>query len=679
MSSRFSGKNRTWMLERMAEEPLDVLVIGGGITGAGILLDAAARGMRAGLVEMQDFAAGTSSRSTKLVHGGLRYLKQLQIGVVAEVGRERAIVYENGPHVTTPERMLLPIYEGGTFGRRSTSLGLRVYDLLAGVKRAERRTMLTASAALEAEPLLKPQGLLGGGYYVEYRTDDARLTIEVMKAAISQRALAANYAQVTELLYEGDREAVAAAKGLVNGQDTRDELKDGMGGRAASADDEMNRHAEKAAVNNQAKGRIIGAVVKDLVSGREFELRARKVVNAAGPWVDTLRELDGSKQGKMLQLTKGVHLVFDQGRFPLRQAVYFDTPDGRMVFAIPREGITYVGTTDTVYRGDLVHPRMTAGDRQYLLDAVNGMFPALRLTAEDVESSWAGVRPLIHEEGKSPSEISRKDEIWESASGLITIAGGKLTGYRRMAETVVDRVAAGLWREHGLRFRACPTRKLPVSGGCVESGEAFEEFVRAKRSEAEARGVPGELASKWARMYGSNADRLIELAAGMVREEADVRRDDALQRTEAGIMGEKAEMPPEETALRQEEAGLLRKEPQANQVPEQAGTVASNGRSFSQEEARSVTGPDALPLEVKVPLQYALDEEMVVTPGDFFIRRTGWLLFDIARVREWKEAVVSYMERHFDWTPEQRGRYRNELERALKEAVVPKVAEEDGT
>lgn len=608
MSSRFSGKNRAWMLERMAEEPLDVLVIGGGITGAGILLDAAARGMRAGLVEMQDFAAGTSSRSTKLVHGGLRYLKQLQIGVVAEVGRERAIVYENGPHVTTPERMLLPIYEGGTFGRRSTSLGLRVYDLLAGVKRAERRTMLSAAAALEAEPLLKRQGLLGGGDYVEYRTDDARLTIEVMKAAIAQRGLAANYAKATKLLYEGSPMAGPGGTGAVNGQTSGAEAADGVkrqAGGGITADD-------------GAKGRVIGAVVKDLWSGREFELLARKVVNAAGPWVDTLRELDGSKQGKMLQLTKGVHLVFDQGRFPLRQAVYFDTPDGRMVFAIPREGKTYVGTTDTVYRGDLLHPRMTAGDRQYLLDAVNGMFPTLGMTAEDVESSWAGVRPLIHEEGKSPSEISRKDEVWESASGLITIAGGKLTGYRRMAETVVDRVAAGLWREHGLRFRACPTRKLPVSGGCVEGGEAFQAFVRTKSLEAEARGVPRELAAKWASVYGSNVDRLIELAT----------------------------------------------------------SEAPHERFNPQGEVRSVTGPDALPLTVKVPLQYALDEEMAVTPVDFFIRRTGWLLFDIARVREWKEAVLDVMARHFGWTAEQRGRYAAELERALEEAVVPDGSEE---
>lgn len=590
MNAQFSGKGRASMLQQMAKAPLDVLVIGGGITGAGIVLDAAARGMRAGLVEMQDFAAGTSSRSTKLVHGGLRYLKQFELGVVAEVGRERAIVYENGPHVTTPERMLLPIYKGGTFGKVSTSLGLRVYDLLAGVKRSERRSMLPAAAVLETEPMLRREGLLGGGSYVEYRTDDARLTIEVLKAAVAQGALAVNYAKAAEFRYEG--------------------------------------------------GLLVGAAVKDRLSGKTYELRARKVVNAAGPWVDTLREWDGSKQGKMLLLTKGVHLVFDQVRFPLRQAVYFDTPDGRMVFAIPREGKTYVGTTDTVYEGDIAHPRMSAADRQYVIDAVNGMFPSLRITAADVESSWAGVRPLIREEGKSPSEISRRDEIWQSDSGLITIAGGKLTGYRKMAETVVDRVAAQLGREHGLRFHACTTKQLPISGGQVGGGDALGDYVRAKSPEAERLGVPRELAAAWAAKYGSNADRLLKLAVDFLREKA--ARGGLAKETQAGAEKRK---------------GSMEEEPEVG--------------SFTMDEGRPVAGSELLPLEVEIPLKYALDEEMVVTPGDFFIRRTGWLLFDIASVRRWKEPVIAYMAGYLGWTEEQRARYTAELERALTEALEP--------
>lgn len=199
---RLSTLKRDTVKKRMQNEAYDLIVVGGGITGAGIALDATARGMKVVLVEMQDFAQGTSSRSTKLVHGGLRYLKQLQVGVVAETGKERAIVYENGPHVTTPEWMLLPMHKGGTFGKFSTSIGLAMYDRLAGVKKSERKKMLSKKETSAKEPLVKQDGLKGGGYYVEYRTDDARLTIEVMKKAAEQGADIMNYTKVTNFLYD---------------------------------------------------------------------------------------------------------------------------------------------------------------------------------------------------------------------------------------------------------------------------------------------------------------------------------------------------------------------------------------------------------------------------------------------------------------------------------------------
>lgn len=448
--------------ERLGSETFDLLVVGGGITGAGIALDAASRGMKTALVEMQDFAAGTSSRSTKLVHGGLRYLKQFEIRMVAEVGRERAIVYGNGPHVTTPEKMMLPIYRGGTFGRFSTSIGLRLYDFLAAVRRGERRRMLGKEETLRREPLLKRDGLLGSGYYVEYRTDDARLTLEVIKKAAEQGATALNYVAAERFLYEG--------------------------------------------------GRLIGAEVRDRLTGETAEVRAAVVVNATGPWVDRLREMDGSRQGKQMKLTKGIHLVFDGERFPLRQAIYFDTPDKRMIFAIPRDGKTYVGTTDTFYEGDPAAPAMTERDRDYLLAAVNGMFPQVRLGAADVESSWAGVRPLIYEEGKNPSEISRKDEIWQSPSGLVTIAGGKLTGYRKMAETVVDLAARKLRESQGRTFPACRTKTLPLSGGDVGGADALPSFVDRMAAEAARCGLTEEQGRRIARTYGSNASRLYAIA-----------------------------------------------------------------------------------------------------------------------------------------------------------------------
>src|SRR5699024_11009561 len=195
-----SSYQRQDIFQELTAKELDVLVIGGGITGAGIALDAVTRGMKVGLVEMQDFAGGTSSRSTKLVHGGLRYLKQLEVKMVADVGKERAIVYENGPHVTSPEWMMLPFHKGGTFGPFTTNVGLMVYDFLAGVKKSERRQMLTPQEALQKEPLIKRENLKGAGYYVEYKTDDARLTIEVMKKAVQKGAHAINYAKVTDFI-----------------------------------------------------------------------------------------------------------------------------------------------------------------------------------------------------------------------------------------------------------------------------------------------------------------------------------------------------------------------------------------------------------------------------------------------------------------------------------------------
>lgn len=459
---RFSNKYRQETIDKLKKEKFDLVVIGGGITGAGIAVDATVRGMKVALVEMQDFAAGTSSRSTKLVHGGLRYLKQLEVKMVAEVGKEREIVFENGPHVTTPEWMLLPMHKGGTFGKFSTSIGLRVYDFLAGVKRSERRKMLTADETLQKEPLVKKDGLKGGGYYVEYRTDDARLTIEVMKTAVDKGATPINYTKVENLVYED--------------------------------------------------GKVTGVKVRDMLSDEEYEVLGTKVVNAAGPWVDSIREKDNSKKGKTLKLSKGVHVVIDQSKFPLKQAIYFDTPDKRMVFAIPRSGKAYVGTTDTFYEGDPIDPGVTQEDRDYILKAIAFMFPEVKVTDADIESTWSGVRPLILEEGKDPSEISRKDEIWVSDSGLITIAGGKLTGYRKMAKTTVDLVAKKFSEDMNKLFADHSTKRIRVSGGDVGGSSNFPEYIKNHIQMGVDAGLSVEDSRKILAMYGSNAPVLFNIA-----------------------------------------------------------------------------------------------------------------------------------------------------------------------
>lgn len=456
--------NRNLIKKNLRNKEFDVVVIGGGITGAGIALDATQRGMKVALVEMQDFAQGTSSRSTKLVHGGLRYLKQAQIKVVAETGKERAIVYENGPHVTTPEWMLLPMHKGGTFGKFTTNIGLTMYDRLAGVKRHERKKMLSKQATLNKEPLVKKDGLKGGGYYVEYRTDDARLTIEVMKRAAEKGAEVINHTKSTDFVYD-------------------------------------------------AKNKVSGIKVKDMLTGEEYQINAKKVINAAGPWVDEVRKKDYTRNNKQLRLTKGVHVVIDQSKFPLRQAVYFDTEkDGRMIFAIPRESKAYVGTTDTFYNNEKTKPLTNQEDRDYLIDAINYMFPDVHVTDADIESTWAGVRPLILEDGKDPSEISRKDEIWEGKSGLLTIAGGKLTGYRHMALEIVDLLAKRLKQEYSLKFADSKTKNTPISGGDVGGSKNFENYVNRKVQEGKALGLSTDVAHNLASKYGSNVDKLFAIA-----------------------------------------------------------------------------------------------------------------------------------------------------------------------
>jgi len=458
----FSNENRQETWKAIQQKNVDLLVIGGGITGAGIALDATTRGLRTVSVDMQDFAAGTSSRSTKLIHGGLRYLKQLQMNVVAEVGKERSIVYHNAPHITTPLWMMLPFYKGGTFGRVSTQLGLTVYDRLAQVKKSERKQMLTKSEAMEKEPLLQADGLKGAGYYVEYRTDDARLTIEVMKKAVQLGAEALNYAEVTRCLYNDS-------------------------------------------------GAIIGVRVHDHILQEEYDVYARTIVNATGPWVDHIRSMDNSIDDKSLYITKGVHLIFEKSRFPLQQPIYFDVRDGRMVFAIPRDDKTYVGTTDTHYSDSYIHPTITKEDEQYLLDAVNEMFPSLSLHKKDIVSKYAGLRPLIAEEGKSADEISRKDELFTSPSGLISIAGGKLTGYRKMAEKAVDAVAAKMKEEDAILYTESTTKYLRLSGGEFEDITSFEGFKEQMMKEGEERYIDKELMNRCLHTYGKNCTTILSI------------------------------------------------------------------------------------------------------------------------------------------------------------------------
>jgi glycerol-3-phosphate dehydrogenase len=466
----FAFSSRPEITRKLIAEHYDLLVIGGGITGAGIALDAASRGVKTALVEKNDFAFGTSSRSTKLIHGGLRYLKQLEFGLVKEVGSERAVVHKLAPHLVIPEKMLLPLSDKKGPGYWLTSIGLKIYDWLAGVKEEDQRRMLTKQQTLRYEPLLKKDDVNGGAIYAEYRTDDARLTIEVVKAAVGYGADVLSYCEVEDFVYN-DRS-------------------------------------------------VSGVSVVDRLSGQKFGIAARAVVSAAGPWVDDLREINKSKTGKRLHLTKGVHIVVPHHRLPVRQAIYFDVADGRMIFAIPRWAITYVGTTDTSYKGDKDRVTATLSDAQYLIDAVNATFPSVTLTVGDVVSSWAGLRPLIHEEGKSESELSRKDEIFESSSGLISIAGGKLTGYRKMADRVVSLVI----KRHlsGQSFSPCRTDQIALAGKGFASAREAKRFTISVAERLRSFGLPSTTAQYLVETYGNQTEDILNFAGRMDSESPDL-------------------------------------------------------------------------------------------------------------------------------------------------------------
>lgn len=459
MSLPTAAALRSRKLAEIQNTTYDLLIIGGGITGAGIALDASSRGLKTLLIEKNDFASGTSSKSTKLIHGGLRYLKNFEFGLVREVGHERAIVWKNAPHLVHPEKMLLPIVEGGSLSKLGASVGIYLYDYLAGVKASERRKMLSAEETAKTEPFLNKQILKGGALYTEYRTDDARLTVEILKTAERFGATVINYVKAEKPVYQGKK---------IGGFEIRDEL-----------------------------------------TGDTFSVQASGVINAAGPWVDEIRKADGSLSGKYLKLSKGVHLVFPFKKLPVNQSLYFDVKGdkGRMIFLIPRGRAVYAGTTDTFY--DYAdNPNVTQEDVCYILDAVNALFPEAKLTENDVESTWSGVRPLIMEEGKSASELSRKDELFVSESGMITIAGGKLTGYRQMARKSVDTFLRNT-PELQATCKPCFTETIKLASAGFESKTQFLQTLKDSAGQ-----IPGSLLvlESLFDKYGSETDVILNMA-----------------------------------------------------------------------------------------------------------------------------------------------------------------------
>jgi glycerol-3-phosphate dehydrogenase len=452
----FSSEMRALNLERLADGtvPLDLLVIGGGITGAGIARDAARRGFRVGLLERKDFAAGTSGRSSKLIHGGVRYLQLGHFGVVRESALERRILGRIAPHLVRPILMVVPAHS-----RRShlaLNVGLWTYERLGGIDASERHTVWDGATTLHHVPLLRPDRLQGAVAYLESITDDARLVIETLKDAHAAGALIANYTAVTALHLEA--------------------------------------------------GRVAGVRARDTAAGRDVDVPARIVVNAAGPWVDAVRCLDGPLPAKRLRLTKGIHLTLPRECLPVDQIVAFRARDRRTTFVVPRGDVVYVGTTDTDYGGPADHPEITAGDVEYLVEAVERSFVDVDIRPDTVCSAWAGLRPLLHEEGKAPSEVSRKDEIMVGPSGLISIAGGKLTTYRSMAARIVDLVRESLERL-GLTpsVGPCTTDRLPLPG----SASHAELRSLEKRLADQHPDIPATTIARLVSTYGTQSETVL--------------------------------------------------------------------------------------------------------------------------------------------------------------------------
>jgi glycerol-3-phosphate dehydrogenase len=452
--------SRSAALERLAKESFDVLVLGGGITGAGVALDAAARGLRTALVEREDLASGTSSRSSKLVHGGLRYLHQHEFALVYESLAERQRLLANAPHLVQPMEFLIPRFSpahGGKAARtRTITAGLWIYDLTGGWRIGHRHRRVGAAAARAHLPALRPDRLVGGWTYWDAHADDARLTLAIARTAtLRHGAAVATYTPATGFLRD----------------------------RA---------------------GKVVGARLAP-ASGDEIEVRAEAVVNATGVWAEQVESWaeDRAKAGQHperpgIRPAKGVHLTVPATRMACDLAVVLPVPgDQRTIFVVPWGGQVYLGTTDTDYQGSLEEPRATPEDVRYILEAANQALTT-RLLPADVTGVWAGLRPLLADEGAPArtADLSRRHQVSVSSSGLITVTGGKLTTYRLMAADTVDRVVGLL----GRGSRRSPTASLRLHGAA-----GWERQTRPS-------GVDPALWDHLLRRYGAEAVAVLALA-----------------------------------------------------------------------------------------------------------------------------------------------------------------------
>jgi glycerol-3-phosphate dehydrogenase len=445
--------SRSDVLTRLVERSFDVLVIGGGITGAGVARDAAMRGLKVALVEASDFASGTSSRSSRLIHGGVRYLEHGQLHLVFEACRERRILASIAPHLVRPLQFMWPVYEKARIRLWKLRAGLFLYDALALGRNLGRHRTLSTHVVTALEPDLRHLGVVGGASYFDAATDDIRLTIATVLSARDAGAIVINHVSVHDLLMTSDG--------------------------------------------------VCGARAVDLRTGVDMEIRARVVVNAAGPWSDAIRRMAEPQARSAVRGTKGVHVAVPHERIRNNGALTLLSPiDGRVMFVIPTGAFSIIGTTDTDYEGRPDRVRATVADITYLLRSANAFFPAAHLTPGDVVAAWAGIRPLVASGDKNPGAASREHAIAWTVPGLLSVTGGKLTTYRAMAVDVMDTIA----RRYRVGHRRAPTHKTPLPGGDVASIE--DEYAMARATI----GAP-DIAEHLVRAYGTRWRELWQMAS----------------------------------------------------------------------------------------------------------------------------------------------------------------------
>jgi glycerol-3-phosphate dehydrogenase len=429
---KFSVESRAEILTHSSEKVWDILVVGGGISGAGAAMAAARRGYKTILLEKGDFASGTSSRSSKMIHGGLRYLQQMNISLVRESLSEREILLQIAPHQVYPQEYVYPVYEYSKNNKFEIKIGLIGYDLLAGSRQIGHHRMLSPARLAKLEPEINQKEMTGAFIYYDCLVDDGRLTLAALQSAASMGAAIANYTEIKSCV-----------------------INDGY----------------------------VKVEVEDIISGKTFPVKSRMLINATGPWTDRMRH-KLQKSDKLLRPTKGIHIVFKKERLPLTRSVVLFSEDGRMIFSVPKGKYTYIGTTDTDYKGDPDQVFASEADIDYLLAAANLAFDKAKLGREDIISTWAGLRPLIGGEEGDPSDISRDFEIIQDHPRFLTVAGGKLTTFRLMGEKTIDRAEKSLplelRRSEGDHSHP---ESLPLFGGNIKDILSYKEIYGELYSE----------------------------------------------------------------------------------------------------------------------------------------------------------------------------------------------------